>query len=68
MSTRQPTTGTETPRRLGADVGFVGRVGQDTFGPMTIDNLQAEGIDTSTRTQTSFPTREAVEAHRRSIA
>ncbi|MDX6727438.1 MAG: ribokinase [Baekduia sp.] len=37
-----------TARRLGADVGFVGRVGQDTFGPMTIDNLQAEGIDAST--------------------
>jgi ribokinase len=37
-----------TARRLGADVVFVGRVGQDTFGPMTLDNLRAEGIDTDT--------------------
>jgi ribokinase len=34
-----------TARRLGADVLFVGRVGQDSFGPMTIENLSAEGID-----------------------
>jgi ribokinase len=36
-----------TARRLGADVIFVGRVGQDTFGPMTLENLRAEGIGTS---------------------
>jgi ribokinase len=36
-----------TARRLGADVLFVGRVGDDAFGTMTLENLSAEGVDTS---------------------
>ncbi len=32
--------------RLGADVVFIGRVGDDDYGRQTLLNLQAEGIDT----------------------
>lgn len=32
--------------RLGIDVGFVGRVGDDSFGAQLLDLLQAEGVDT----------------------
>jgi ribokinase len=34
-----------TARRLGADVVFVGRVGADVFGQMSLDNLHAQGLD-----------------------
>lgn len=33
--------------RLGAAVTFIGRVGQDDYGRQTLQNLQAEGIDTN---------------------
>jgi len=33
--------------RLGADVGFVGKVGDDEFGRMLIDLMDGEGIDVS---------------------
>ena len=33
-------------RRCGADVQMVARVGDDLFGPATIEHLEAEGIDT----------------------
>ena len=33
--------------RLGAEVTFVGRVGEDSFGNTAIDTWQAEGIDTA---------------------
>jgi ribokinase len=49
-----------TARRLGAEIVFVGRVGQDTFGPMTLDNLRADGIDTTTVT--------ALEGHSTGVA
>ena len=32
--------------RLGADVAFIARVGNDIFGRDLIDNLRLEGIDT----------------------
>ncbi len=32
--------------RLGAEVRFIGRVGNDDFGKQTLTNLQQEGIDT----------------------
>ena len=31
--------------RLGADVHMIGRVGDDVFGPMLIESLQANGVD-----------------------
>ena len=31
--------------RLGADVRMIGRVGDDVFGPMLIENLDANGVD-----------------------
>jgi len=34
-------------RRCGADVSMVARVGDDLFGPATIANFNAQGIDTS---------------------
>jgi len=34
-------------RLCGADVSMVARVGDDLFGPATIENFQARGIDTS---------------------
>ena len=34
-------------RRCGADVQMVARVGDDLFGPATIEHLEAEGIDTA---------------------
>jgi len=34
-------------RRLGADVGIVGRVGRDPFGEMFLGKLEQEGIDLS---------------------
>ncbi len=33
--------------RLGAEVVFVNRVGDDVFGRMTLENLEREGLDTS---------------------
>ena len=33
--------------RLGADVRMIGRVGDDVFGPMLIENLEANGMDVS---------------------
>ena len=33
--------------RLGADVRMIGRVGDDVFGPMLLENLQANGVDVS---------------------
>ena len=33
--------------RLGADVRMVGRVGDDVFGPMLLENLEANGVDAS---------------------
>ena len=33
--------------RLGADVHMVGRVGDDVFGPMLLDNLEANRVDVS---------------------
>lgn len=33
--------------RLGGDVSFVGRVGDDTFGSDIVDNIKREGIDES---------------------
>ena len=33
--------------RLGADVHMVGRVGDDVFGPMLIESLEANGVDVS---------------------
>ena len=33
-------------RRLGAEVEFVGALGQDVFADMTIENMAAQGIDT----------------------
>ncbi len=33
--------------RLGADVHMVGRVGDDVFGPMLLENLEANGVDAS---------------------
>ena len=33
--------------RLGGDVAFVGRVGDDTFGSDIMDNIKREGIDTT---------------------
>ena len=33
--------------RLGADVRMIGRVGDDVFGPMLLENLQAKGVDVS---------------------
>jgi len=33
--------------RLGADVHMVGRVGDDVFGPMLVENLEANGVDVS---------------------
>ena len=33
--------------RLGADVGFVGAVGQDAFGDCVLDRLRGDGIDCS---------------------
>lgn len=35
-----------TAARLGAEVTLVGRVGQDAFGPILLDNLRREGVDT----------------------
>ena len=34
-------------RRCGADVSMVARVGDDLFGPATIENFRAQGIDVS---------------------
>lgn len=34
-----------TARRLGADVMFVGRVGDDVLGELSLENLTAQGID-----------------------
>jgi ribokinase len=43
--------------RLGTEVGFVARVGNDTFGGEAIRQYQAEGIDTSfVRQDASLPT------------
>ncbi|MBA2517559.1 MAG: ribokinase [Solirubrobacterales bacterium] len=36
-----------TARRLGADVVFVGRVGGDVFGEMSIENFREQGVDAS---------------------
>ena len=36
-----------TLRRLGADVGFVGSLGDDEAGQTMVASLQAEGVDTS---------------------
>ncbi len=33
--------------RLGADVHMIGRVGDDVFGPMLLENLEANGVDAS---------------------
>ncbi len=33
--------------RLGADVAFCGRVGMDAFGPVMLDGLKSESVDTS---------------------
>ena len=33
--------------RLGADVAFVGRVGDDVFGRLSLDNFAAQGMDTA---------------------
>lgn len=33
--------------RLGADVGFIGKVGTDGFGSLLIDTLTREGVDTA---------------------
>lgn len=33
--------------RLGADVRTIGRVGADVFGPMLVENLEANGVDVS---------------------
>ena len=33
--------------RLGADVGFIGRVGEDPFGVQLLELLRAEGVDTT---------------------
>lgn len=33
--------------RLGADVHMIGRVGEDVFGPMLVENLEASGVDVS---------------------
>ena len=33
--------------RLGADVGFIGKVGTDGFGSLLIDTLTREGVDTT---------------------
>lgn len=33
--------------RLGGHVAFAGRVGGDAYGPMLLDGLRAEGVDTS---------------------
>ena len=33
--------------RLGADVYMIGRVGDDVFGPMLLENLEANGVDVS---------------------
>ena len=35
-----------TAHRLGADVVFVGRVGADPFGEMSLENFRTQGIDT----------------------
>lgn len=35
-----------TAHRLGSDVTFVARVGQDVFGDLSIDSLSAQGMDT----------------------
>jgi len=45
-----------TAARVGADVTFIGSVGDDLFGPQLLANLEREGIDTS------FVSRDA-EAH-----
>lgn len=33
--------------RLGADIRMIGRVGDDVFGPMLVESLQANGVDVS---------------------
>jgi ribokinase len=33
--------------RLGASVAMIGRVGQDSFGPLLLANMQAQGVGTS---------------------
>ena len=33
--------------RLGADVHMIGRVGNDVFGPVLVENLEANGVDVS---------------------
>jgi len=35
-----------TAARLGAEVTMIGRVGEDAFGPLLLDNLKREGIST----------------------
>lgn len=34
-----------TAARLGAEVTLIGRVGQDAFGPILLDNLRREGVE-----------------------
>lgn len=42
-----PAIWADAAARLGADVGFVGAVGEDAFGDCVIDRLRADGIDCS---------------------
>lgn len=35
-----------TAARLGAEVTLIGRVGQDAFGPILLENLRREGVET----------------------
>jgi 2-dehydro-3-deoxygluconokinase len=43
-------------KRLGADVTWIGRVGQDSFGQLVARELRAEGIDVQTITDPEAPT------------
>lgn len=35
-----------TAARLGAETALIGRVGQDAFGPLLVENLRREGVET----------------------
>ncbi|YCK79708.1 sugar kinase (plasmid) [Arthrobacter sp. D3-18] len=43
-------------KRLGTDVSWIGRVGQDSFGQMVTRELRAEGIDVHAIVDTEAPT------------
>lgn len=42
--------------RLGAEAGFVGKVGKDFFGDFLVDDLRKEGVDTKAVARSDLPT------------